>query len=185
MRLWSQPVNRRSRTYLRLMTPQCRPNLKTMRAACLSCSGRRAADDQRGFSGDDERCGSHVLAGCSEARSGFRHAGLDAELDRRLRAHGNVLYANTFISQYDGANRRSDDGIAVAGDSTCDHLGLLLLICLPISRPLLSMMGHPADVAEYEAQYFNTLCAGSPITLLATALSCYFNGRRMTHVAMF
>jgi MATE family multidrug resistance protein len=37
---------------------------------------------------------------------------------------------------------------------------------------------------ELEAQYFNTLCAGSPMLLLSTALSCFFNGRRRTSVVM-
>lgn len=127
-----------------------------------------------------------VLAGCSEAALAAVTPASMLNWTVICVPMGTVLYANTFISQYDGANRPDRmmaslwQAIRLAVIS-----GLLLLCCLPFSRPLLSLMGHPPDVAEFEAQYFNTLCAGSPITLLATALSCYFNGRRMTHVAMF
>ena len=98
---------------------------------------------------------------------------------------GTILYANTFISQYDGAGRK-DRMMASLWQAIWLSLvtGILLLVCLPLSRPLLSMTGHSPEIVELEAQYFNTLCAGSPVLLMSTAMSCFFNGRRRTSVVM-
>lgn len=98
---------------------------------------------------------------------------------------GTILYANTFISQYDGAGRK-DSMMGSLWQAIWLSLiaGVLLLASLPLTRPLLTLTGHSANVAELEAQYFNTLCAGSPVLLLATALSCFFNGRRRTSIVM-
>lgn len=98
---------------------------------------------------------------------------------------GTVLYANTFISQYEGAGRKDRMmtslwqaiWIAIAA-------GILLLSLLPLTRQLLELSGHPPKVAELEAQYFNTLAAGNPILLVVTAMTCFFNGRRKTSVVM-
>jgi Na+-driven multidrug efflux pump len=54
--------------------------------------------------------------------------------------------------------------------------GLLLLGLLPLTQPSLQIAGHSPAVAEFEAQYFNTLCGGSPVTLAAVACSCWFGG---------
>lgn len=98
---------------------------------------------------------------------------------------GTVLYANTFVSQYEGADRR-DRMMASLWQAIWIAIstGLLLVSVLPLTRHLLALAGHPADVAELEAQYFNTLGVGNPIMLTATALSCYFNGQRRTTVVM-
>jgi MATE family multidrug resistance protein len=98
---------------------------------------------------------------------------------------GVVLYANTFISQYDGAGRQ--DRMLSAFWQSCwlaIATGLLLLGLLPLTRPFLAIAGHSPAVAEFEAQYFNTLCAGSPVTLAAVACSCWFSGQRRTKVVM-
>jgi MATE family multidrug resistance protein len=98
---------------------------------------------------------------------------------------GTILYANTFISQYDGAEKKERmmaslwQAIWLAIIAGC-----LLLACLPVSRMVFAKTGHPAGVVELEAQYFNTLCAGSPVLLLSTALSCFFSGRRRNSVVM-
>jgi MATE family multidrug resistance protein len=98
---------------------------------------------------------------------------------------GTILYANTFISQYDGAGRK-DRMMASLWQAIWLSLvaGILLWTCLPFSRSLLSLTGHSPEIVELEARYFNTLTVGSPVLLLATALSCFFNGRRRTTVVM-
>lgn len=98
---------------------------------------------------------------------------------------GTVLYANTFISQYEGAGRK-DRMMTSLWQAIWIALaaGVLLLSLLPMTRQLLQFAGHPPKVAELEAQYFNTLGAGNPVLLVATALSCFFNGRRKTSVVM-
>ncbi|MEY3457277.1 MAG: Multidrug-efflux transporter [Planctomycetota bacterium] len=98
---------------------------------------------------------------------------------------GTVLYANTFISQYAGAAQPNRmlasfwQAVWLAAAT-----GFLLLLCLPFTRTALALAGHPPQVTEFEAQYFNTLCAGNPILLLATACSCFFSGRQQTSIVM-
>jgi MATE family multidrug resistance protein len=99
---------------------------------------------------------------------------------------GTILYANTFISQYDGAGRASRltaslfQAIWLAIIS-----GVLLTLVTPWTHTLLSMTGHEAGVVAEETIYFNTLCSGSSVLLLAMALSCFFSGRRQTQVVMY
>ncbi|HQZ67237.1 MAG TPA: MATE family efflux transporter [Planctomycetaceae bacterium] len=99
---------------------------------------------------------------------------------------GTILYANTFISQFEGAGQKERmlssfwQAVWLAIVSGC-----LLWLCLPLSRLLLPLTGHSPSIIELEAQYFNVLCAGAPIHLIGTALSCFFSGRRRTQVVMF
>lgn len=99
---------------------------------------------------------------------------------------GTILYANTFISQFDGAGLR-DRMMASLWHAVWLAIacGLLLLAVIPFSRTVFSLVGQPAAVIEQEAQYFNTLCGGSVSLLVSVALSCYFSGRRQTAVVMY
>ncbi len=99
---------------------------------------------------------------------------------------GTVLYANTFIAQFAGA-RQPDRMLASFWQSVWLAIvaGLLLLVCLPFTRMALTATGHPPDVTELEAQYFNTMCGGSLIQLLAAACSCFFSGQQRTGVVMY
>ncbi|MDA1230554.1 MAG: MATE family efflux transporter [Planctomycetota bacterium] len=98
---------------------------------------------------------------------------------------GTVLYANTFIAQFEGAGQ-TDRMLSSFWQSVWLAIvsGFLLWIFLPFSRMFLPLSGHSPGVVELEAQYFNTLCAGAPIHMLGTALSCFFSGRRRTNVVM-
>lgn len=126
-----------------------------------------------------------VLAGCSEAALAAVTPASMLHWTVVCVPMGTILYANTFISQYDGAEKK-ERMMASLWQAIWLSLvaGVLLLGCLPLSRPLLSLTGHSPEIVELEAQYFNTLCAGSPMLLLSTALSCFFNGRRRTSVVM-
>jgi len=126
-----------------------------------------------------------ILAGCSEAALAAVTPASMLHWTVVCVPLGTILYANTFISQYDGAKRK-DRMMASLWQAVWLSLvtGFLLWICLPFSRPLLSMTGHSPEIVELEALYFNTLTAGAPVMLLATALSCFFNGRRRTTVVM-
>ena len=99
---------------------------------------------------------------------------------------GTILYANTFISQFDGAGQK-DRMLSSFWQAVWLAIvsGFLLWMFLPFSRMLLPLSGHSPNVVELEAQYFNILCAGAPIHMLGTALSCFFSGRRRTTVVMF
>ena len=98
---------------------------------------------------------------------------------------GTVLYANTFISQFDGAGQK-DRMLSSFWQAVWLALvsGFLLWMFLPFTRMILPLTGHSPNVVELEAQYFNILCAGAPIHMVATALSCYFSGRRQTKAVM-
>lgn len=126
-----------------------------------------------------------ILAGCSEAALAAVTPASMLHWTVVCIPLGTILYANTFISQYDGAERK-DRMMASLWQAVWLSLvtGVLLWICLPLSRPLLAMTGHSPEIVELEAQYFNMLTAGAPVMLLATALSCFFNGRRRTSVVM-
>ncbi|MEZ6041409.1 MAG: MATE family efflux transporter [Planctomycetaceae bacterium] len=99
---------------------------------------------------------------------------------------GTILYANTFISQFDGAglpNRMASSlWQAIWLAIVC---GLLMVALLPCSRMVFEVSGQPSAVISEGSVYFNTLCAGSSILLLSIALSCYFSGRRRTSVVMY
>lgn len=98
---------------------------------------------------------------------------------------GTILYANTFISQFDGAGRSR--ALAVAfwqGVWLAVVSGLLLLLFIPLSADMFRLAGHTAAVVGQETAYFDMLCLGSIFHLAANALSCYFSGRQKTAVVM-
>lgn len=99
---------------------------------------------------------------------------------------GTILYANTFIAQFDGAGRR-DRLMAALWQAIWLAVisGILLTGCIPFSRQVFSLAGQPAGVIEQEAAYFNTLCGGSLFLLLSMGLSCFFSGRQRTTVVMY
>jgi MATE family multidrug resistance protein len=99
---------------------------------------------------------------------------------------GTVLYANTFISQYDGAGK-TDKLTASLWQAIWISIvaGLLLIFVTPFTGSILSLTGHPAEVVQHQVVYFNTLCSGSLSILLSTALSCFFSGPRRTQIVMY
>ena len=98
---------------------------------------------------------------------------------------GVVLYANTFIAQYDGAGRHEGMMAALWQAAWIALLaGVLLPILIPVSRFVLIGFGQQPEIAELQSIYFNTLCGGSSLVLLSSALSCYFAGRRRTRLVM-
>jgi MATE family multidrug resistance protein len=126
-----------------------------------------------------------IVAGCSEEALAAITPASMLHWSAVCIPMGTVLYANTFISQYEGSGQRDRMLIALwQAIWLALAAGLLLLGCLPFTRTILGWTGHPSPVVELEAQYFNTLCAGAPIHLLAQALSCFYSGRRRTSVVL-
>lgn len=99
---------------------------------------------------------------------------------------GVVLYVNTFVAQYDGAGQPGKvvasvwQGVWIALVS-----GLALLACIPLAPQLLGMANHAPAVLALEIDYFVHLCWGSAAFTLANAFSCFYTGRRATHVVMW
>lgn len=98
---------------------------------------------------------------------------------------GTVLYANTFIAQYDGAkdSRRMMTSFFQA-IWLAVMAGLLMVAFVPVAEFVFRWVGHSESVVQEELKYFQALCAFSVIPLVATALSCFFSGRRQTKVVM-
>ncbi|MEZ6128645.1 MAG: MATE family efflux transporter [Planctomycetaceae bacterium] len=99
---------------------------------------------------------------------------------------GTILYANTFISQFDGANKPRE---LAASLWQCVWLaiisGLLLILLIPFSSSVFTLAGHSPNMVAQESAYFNTLCAGSVLLLTSNALGCFFSGRQKTLVVMW
>lgn len=99
---------------------------------------------------------------------------------------GTILYSNTFVSQFDGA-RRPREMMASLWQAVWLAVvaGLMLMSLATVSAHVFRSAGHDSAVVTQEAAYFSTLCYGSPLLLLSTALSCFFSGRRRTSVVMW
>lgn len=98
---------------------------------------------------------------------------------------GTILYANTFIAQFDGAGRPKDLAMSLWQAVWLAIVsGFLMTLCIPFSESLFEFAGHSADVVRQETAYFDMLCLGGGFMLLSNALSCYFSGRRKTSVVM-
>ena len=98
---------------------------------------------------------------------------------------GIILYANTFIAQFDGAGQPhkmvSSLWQAIWLALVC---GVILMFCPLFSGAVLSVTSQPVQVIAEEKVYFDTLCLGCPLVLLTTALSCFYSGRRRTGVIL-
>lgn len=98
---------------------------------------------------------------------------------------GMILYANTFIAQFDGSGQPRKMMVALWQAiwlaMTC---GSLLMLCPLISGQALALTGQPAGVIADEKTYFDTLCLGCPLVMISMALSCFYSGRRRTNVIL-
>ena len=99
---------------------------------------------------------------------------------------GIVLYVNTFVAQYDGAEKPERVVASVwQGFYIALVTGVALLALIPLAPWMFSLTGHTPKVVELETVYFTTLCWGSVTYTIANALSCFYTGRRATHVVMW
>ncbi|MFK7818549.1 MAG: MATE family efflux transporter [Planctomycetaceae bacterium] len=99
---------------------------------------------------------------------------------------GIVLYVNTFVAQYDGAGQPKRVVASVwQGFFIAVVSGLALLPLIPFAPQIFAATGHDPHVVDLEVQYFATLCWGSLAFTLASSFSCFFMGRRATHIVMW
>ena len=85
---------------------------------------------------------------------------------------GVAMYTNTFVSQYDGANR--PDRIAASlwqAIYLALAAGVLLALLTPLAGPIFAWGGHEPAVQALEVRYLRVLCLGSLPFLLSGALS--------------
>lgn len=99
---------------------------------------------------------------------------------------GTGTYVNTFVAQYEGANRQDRVAAAVWQGvylSLIGGVGILLFV--PLAGPLFALIGHQPTVQTLEADYFQILCAGTLPIVLTTVLSCFYSGRGRTVVVLW
>lgn len=91
---------------------------------------------------------------------------------------GLASYVNAFVSQYYGAQRHERIGLVVWQGI---GIGLATIPLTAATIPLMSKMfnavGHPAQIAVYEADFYRCITWGSGAMVAAEALSTFFTGR--------
>lgn len=98
---------------------------------------------------------------------------------------GVCTYANTFVSQYWGAEQKEKIGAATwHGVWTALIASPFILATIPLAPALFQFVGHAPEVVEKEIIYFQILCWGGPAMLISQALSSFYSGRGQTWVVM-
>ncbi len=98
---------------------------------------------------------------------------------------GLVLYANTFVAQYEGAGRYARIGLAVWQAVWIGVLATpLLLATIPLAPAIFALTGHEPHLALLEVEYYQTVTFGGGGMLIAAALATFFTGRGATVVVM-
>jgi multidrug resistance protein, MATE family len=91
---------------------------------------------------------------------------------------GLASYVNAFVSQYYGAQRHDRIGLVVWQGI---WIGLATIPLTAATIPLMSKMfyavGHPAQIAAYEVDFYRAITWGSGAMVAAEALSTFFTGR--------
>ncbi|MDB5341304.1 MAG: efflux family protein [Planctomycetaceae bacterium] len=98
---------------------------------------------------------------------------------------GTAQYVNTFVSQYEGAQR--PDRVASAiwqGAYFAIFGGVLLTVLAPLTAGVFYLFPVDEHVQELEIQYFLIVCLGSLPVVLSGVLGCFFSGRQFTRITM-
>jgi multidrug resistance protein, MATE family len=94
---------------------------------------------------------------------------------------GTATYANTFVSQYDGANMKNRIGPAVWQSVYFSvFAGLLMAAVAFFDKRIITFVGHEPKIAGFELIYFRILLIGAMPGLLSSSLSCFLTGRGKT-----
>ena len=99
---------------------------------------------------------------------------------------GTATYANTFVSQYDGANRKDRIGPAVWQSIYFSiAAGVVMAAITLFDKKIIALVGHQQTIAHYELIYFRILNIGAIFGLLDASLSCFLTGRGKTWTVMW
>ncbi|MCX5633759.1 MAG: MATE family efflux transporter [Phycisphaerae bacterium] len=99
---------------------------------------------------------------------------------------GTATYANTFVSQYDGAKRKERIGPAVWQSIYFSvAAGLIMAAIALFAKPLIALVGHEPAIANYELVYFKILLIGSMPGIVDASLSCFLTGRGKTWTVLW
>jgi MATE family multidrug resistance protein len=99
---------------------------------------------------------------------------------------GVAMYVNTFVAQYQGAQRPKRIGVAVWQGIL---LGLIaspfILATIPLAPAIFRLAGHDPAVQAMEVTYFQILTLATPAQLVSIAISAFYSGRGNTRVVMY
>ncbi len=99
---------------------------------------------------------------------------------------GTISYANTFVSQYDGAKRSRQIGPAVWQSLYfCIIAGIAMLGFSFFAEPITRLMGQAESIRVYEVKYFRILAIGALPGFINAALACFYTGRGKTMTVMW
>lgn len=99
---------------------------------------------------------------------------------------GTLNYINTFVAQYEGAQRPDRVGSAIWQGIYLALLASLLVMAMgPLAGPLFDLLGHDPSIRHLEVEYFSWLCYGTAPILLQSALACFYSGRGRTQLIMW
>ena len=99
---------------------------------------------------------------------------------------GTATYANTFVSQYNGANRKGRIGPAVWQSTYFSVIaGLIMASITLFDKNIIALVGHPPVIAHYELVYFRILNIGAMTGLVDSSLSCFLTGRGKTWTVLW
>ncbi len=98
---------------------------------------------------------------------------------------GTAQYVNTFVSQYEGAQRPDRVSAAIwQGAYFAMAGGVLLTVLAPFTAGVFYLFPVDANVQKLEVQYFLIVCLGSLPVVLSGVLGCFFSGRQLTRITM-
>ncbi len=98
---------------------------------------------------------------------------------------GTAQYVNTFVSQYEGAQRPERVSASIwQGAYFAIISGALLTVLAPFTAGIFYLFPHGPKIQALEIQYFLIVCLGSLPVVLSVALGCFFSGRQQTRITM-
>lgn len=98
---------------------------------------------------------------------------------------GICMYANTFVSQYHGADQPARIGPSVWQGVWIGLIASpLLLLSIPLAPWLFGLADHGGETQRLEILYFQVLMWGAPAMLLTQSFSAFYSGRGRTRVVM-
>ena len=99
---------------------------------------------------------------------------------------GVVNYTNAFVAQYTGAKALNRVGASVwQGIYFSAFAAVLLAALVFLSGNLFDLIGHSPNIRSLEVTYFNILTLGAGLTVLGSAMTCFYTGRGLTRTVMF
>jgi MATE family multidrug resistance protein len=98
---------------------------------------------------------------------------------------GVASYVNTFVAQYQGANRPRRIGPIVWQGVWIGLAAIpLFAVTVPLAHLYFQHAGHAPEVVVEEIAYYDVLVYGSGAVILAATLSSFFTGRGATRVVL-